>query len=331
VDRAYRLTCFYMETSKLVTSDLRVSMLPTTELANSRPMPTCRYEVLYGSLSGPQVRFAKVGDKVFHKWTCETGAHGMLVHSCVARDGAGAAYELVDQLGCAVDPIALGALTYAHPLSMAFTQVHVFKFADQMVVNFQCQITLCLVQDGGCDGLSPPRCPGVSAPHPQHPAPSYQDPTRPPGGAPRYPPLGPDYAAAGPRSQPRPSVYPPTVQAIGLDGRPLIPSPFEVEPPPLPNSRGPLPPPFPAPVFPELPRFPGRGPQRPGPLDFAPSHASGPVPREEMLYPPDDFSGPFPQPRPGPRSPQPSEQICWLLSFLPCLSQLTAGHSYLLA
>lgn len=61
----------------------------------------------------------------------------MLVHSCVARDGAGASYELVDRHGCAVDPIALGDLTYANDLTMAFAQTHVFKFADQMIVNFQ--------------------------------------------------------------------------------------------------------------------------------------------------------------------------------------------------
>ena len=55
--------------------------------------------MLYGSLTGAPVRFAKVGDKVFHKWSCESGAHGMLVHSCVARDGAGAAYELINSAG----------------------------------------------------------------------------------------------------------------------------------------------------------------------------------------------------------------------------------------
>ena len=56
--------------------------------------------------------------------------------------------------------MALGPLSYSPDLTMAYTEVHVFKFADQIDLTFQCQISLCLVHDGGCRSLTPPNCPG---------------------------------------------------------------------------------------------------------------------------------------------------------------------------
>ena len=50
-----------MESEKIVTAGIHVSMIPSTELADTRPMPSCRYEVLAGTLNGPLVRFAKAG------------------------------------------------------------------------------------------------------------------------------------------------------------------------------------------------------------------------------------------------------------------------------
>lgn len=45
-------------------------------------------------------------------------------------------------------------LTYAEDLSSAFTPVSAFKFADQMVVYFSCQITLCRREEQGCEGIT---------------------------------------------------------------------------------------------------------------------------------------------------------------------------------
>lgn len=49
------------------------SALSSTELYQTRPMPVCTYEVLRGSISGPPVRFAQVGEQVYHKWSCPGG------------------------------------------------------------------------------------------------------------------------------------------------------------------------------------------------------------------------------------------------------------------
>ncbi|PIO58307.1 hypothetical protein TELCIR_20261, partial [Teladorsagia circumcincta] len=72
VDRAYRCTCFYLESDKLVTSKFEVSMLPSTDLTDTVRMPLCTYTVRRESINGPVVQFAQVGDQVFHVWQCES-------------------------------------------------------------------------------------------------------------------------------------------------------------------------------------------------------------------------------------------------------------------
>ncbi|KAL3106120.1 hypothetical protein niasHT_027075 [Heterodera trifolii] len=41
---------------------------------------------------------------------------------------------------------------------LATKEYHVFKYADRPVLQFQCQITLCLKLDNGCAGITPPKC-----------------------------------------------------------------------------------------------------------------------------------------------------------------------------
>lgn len=64
VDRAYRCTCFYMEADKVVTSQFDVSMIPTTDLVDTARMPLCTYTVRRGSVNGPIVNYANVGEAV---------------------------------------------------------------------------------------------------------------------------------------------------------------------------------------------------------------------------------------------------------------------------
>jgi hypothetical protein len=52
------------------------------------PMPACRYDVLRGSETGDAVTFARVGDSVYHKWSCDYHMPGVCVctlnnyHTC---------------------------------------------------------------------------------------------------------------------------------------------------------------------------------------------------------------------------------------------------------
>lgn len=59
---------------------------------------------------------------------------------------------------CSIDPIAVGDLTYTPDGTMAYVEVHVFKFADRMQVSFQCQISLCLKLDDSCKGITVRKC-----------------------------------------------------------------------------------------------------------------------------------------------------------------------------
>jgi len=144
VDRAYRIQCFYMEADKTVSAELEVSMLTTGFQTQIVPMPVCRYEILDGGPDGAPIRYALIGQQVYHKWTCDTetvDTFCMRVHSCFVDDGAGDRVTLLDEAGCAQDRYLLRNLEYLTDL-MAGQEAHVFKYADRAQLFFQCQIAI---------------------------------------------------------------------------------------------------------------------------------------------------------------------------------------------
>ncbi|CAD5209890.1 unnamed protein product [Bursaphelenchus xylophilus] len=159
VDRAYRCTCFYMEADKVVTNRFDVSALPTTELVDTAKMPQCTYSVRRGSVNGPVVAYATIGEPVFHVWQCDSDTFSMLVHNCFVDDGAGRERKpILDENGCSIDPIIVSDLTYNNGANLAYSEVNVFKFADKVTTYFQCSITTCMISEGMCKGITPPRC-----------------------------------------------------------------------------------------------------------------------------------------------------------------------------
>ncbi|KAK0428641.1 hypothetical protein QR680_010924 [Steinernema hermaphroditum] len=162
VDRAYRTTCFYMEADRVVTNRFDVSMLPTTDLIDTARMPTCTYTVRKDSIDGAVVKYARIGEPVFHVWKCDSDMFGMLVHSCFVDDGNGEDRKsIIDENGCSIDDIIVPDLTYNHETNVAYSEVNVFKFADKVTTYFQCAISTCMLSEGMCAGKTPPRC-GVS-------------------------------------------------------------------------------------------------------------------------------------------------------------------------
>ncbi|GMR59644.1 hypothetical protein PMAYCL1PPCAC_29839, partial [Pristionchus mayeri] len=161
IDRSYHLECFYVQYDTEVSQSYDVSIVPSVDLKSSNvnedlhskgssPIPTCKYEVLHGGPSGSALKYAKIGDIVYHKWTCShsEGERGMCmtVHSCVVDDGRGRGQQLIDERGCTRDSFILDNLEYGSYLE-AGQSSNVFRFADRPTVFFSCQIRLERVED----------------------------------------------------------------------------------------------------------------------------------------------------------------------------------------
>ncbi|CAJ0578611.1 unnamed protein product, partial [Mesorhabditis spiculigera] len=168
VDQMVKIQCFYMESEKTVNVPLSVSMLTTQFREKVYQMPVCTYTLRKGAPDGPIVRYASLGDSVFHRWECleveEKDTFGMLVHSCYVDNGYGDKVDVLTENGCGLDAIILETPDYDSSLRLATRPYHVFKYADRPVLQFQCQITLCIKYGGGCDGVTPPvGCPNLTA------------------------------------------------------------------------------------------------------------------------------------------------------------------------
>ncbi|EPB75816.1 hypothetical protein ANCCEY_05110 [Ancylostoma ceylanicum] len=145
VDRAFRISCFYMEASKDVGSQIDVSEMTTASVTHMVQMPVCRYDILEGGPNGIPVEFGKIGQQVYHRWSCasETGMKTVL-DELVA---------ILDSDGCAMDRYLLNNLEYPEDL-LAGQEAHVYKYADRDSLYYQCQISIQVKENGvGSQGL----------------------------------------------------------------------------------------------------------------------------------------------------------------------------------
>ncbi|VDD87561.1 unnamed protein product [Enterobius vermicularis] len=77
-DRSYCAHCVYTESREelvdIYLQDLLVSKNPPFELApqfdESMTKPKCTYEIRRGSIDGPPIRYAMLGEVVYHRWEC---------------------------------------------------------------------------------------------------------------------------------------------------------------------------------------------------------------------------------------------------------------------
>lgn len=82
-------------------------MITTQTISEAVPMPTCHYHVLNEGPHGTPIRFAQIGQAVYHKWLCTSGDYRltndntfcMTVHTCTVDDGHGNSVLLLDDLG----------------------------------------------------------------------------------------------------------------------------------------------------------------------------------------------------------------------------------------
>uniref|UniRef100_A0A0K0EM05 ZP domain-containing protein n=1 Tax=Strongyloides stercoralis TaxID=6248 RepID=A0A0K0EM05_STRER len=163
IDRAFKVNCFYIEPIKRVAQKLNVSDVPIESLKINAPLPTCKYEILDGNNKDKPIRFVKIGDLVYHKWSCtfdeiinEPPRYCILVHSCLVNDGQGGDdITVIDKKGCEIDGYILKKINYINDMEAGQIS-NVFKFADKNSLVFNCQISL-TVRDkiNGCEGVKP--------------------------------------------------------------------------------------------------------------------------------------------------------------------------------
>ncbi|VDK76260.1 unnamed protein product, partial [Cylicostephanus goldi] len=87
--------------------------------------------ILEGGPNGRPVKYATIGQQVYHQWICESetiDTFCMLVHSCTVDDGKGdEVVPILDANGCALDRYVLNNIEY--PEDLAAGQVK--KAAEQ--------------------------------------------------------------------------------------------------------------------------------------------------------------------------------------------------------
>ncbi|VBB31506.1 unnamed protein product [Acanthocheilonema viteae] len=158
LDRAFHIRCMYREIVQAVSSGIEVSAIATQAVEYEYPFPNCIYTIRRDEIDGPILKYARVGEQIVHRWECLSDVYGLLVHNCYVEDGQGEKQIIIDENGCHTDRAVLGDPTYVESLNMAYRESLVFKFADRVIVRFQCQIRLCIKDAGGCIGITPPMC-----------------------------------------------------------------------------------------------------------------------------------------------------------------------------
>lgn len=163
-DVAYQIDCFYREENSKVETMLAVNAPQPRILSDQPKLPTCDYRVevtggkavaggvVTSSLSESS-QVANVGDSVIHIWTCSGDApsdvYCIQVYSCTAEDGGADNVQVVDENGCTTDGELLSPIKYKEGSMRAAASSHAFKFVDNHIVYFKCNIRITVKNPAG--------------------------------------------------------------------------------------------------------------------------------------------------------------------------------------
>uniref|UniRef100_A0A0K0E5B4 ZP domain-containing protein n=1 Tax=Strongyloides stercoralis TaxID=6248 RepID=A0A0K0E5B4_STRER len=167
-DKYYCAQCVYMESNVVnnLEQTLSVSDATPNELEpmfDDVSVPKCSYSIRRGSKDGPNIHYTTIGEVAYHVWTCNNENVGILVQNCHVEDFHGNKILIIDQNGCGVDQYVLPTPQYTSDLQTAYQKTHVFKFAENTLTKFTCQIRLCLKNNSNkCRSITPPSlCPTI--------------------------------------------------------------------------------------------------------------------------------------------------------------------------
>ncbi|KAG8228461.1 hypothetical protein J437_LFUL009112 [Ladona fulva] len=179
--RGYHIRCRYQTKDKTILSHFNVSMLGTTPIAATAPMPGCSMKIFAGEPNLKKVaENVRIGDplslvisiedeeeegaeKVKEDSEEDTDdislpAYGIWITECLVRDGLGwGEQNLIDSNGCPLDGEIMGQFEYNAAKTTAYVRFQAHKFPYTASVYYQCNVKLCIKAGGGCDNV-PPDC-----------------------------------------------------------------------------------------------------------------------------------------------------------------------------
>ncbi|EEC06231.1 cuticlin, putative, partial [Ixodes scapularis] len=138
------------------------SMIGTTPLVATAPMPGCSMKIFVGDSEEEVVaENVKIGDPLTLVIMIDNqDVYGMRVTNCLVRDGLNWGEQpLINNEGCPVDNEILGPFEYTLNKTRASVTFQAHKFPYTSSVYYQCNVKLCLKSSGGCD--DPPDCDDV--------------------------------------------------------------------------------------------------------------------------------------------------------------------------
>ncbi|KAK0408844.1 hypothetical protein QR680_004197 [Steinernema hermaphroditum] len=157
-DLVYNIKCNYPSPEMAVGTMYEASLFTKSSAVGEIASPTCNYSLHIGTLDGPTPSKALIGQKVFHKWQCNTSDFTMKVYRCYVHNGQQKKYLLVDDEGCSLDPAILPELIYDKDLNYVYATSSVFRFTDTSKVFFNCLLYMCPKGEPSCQRNIPPKC-----------------------------------------------------------------------------------------------------------------------------------------------------------------------------
>ncbi|KAG0426988.1 hypothetical protein HPB47_025932, partial [Ixodes persulcatus] len=161
--RGFHIRCRYQTKEKTITNFFNVSMIGTTPLVATAPMPGCSMKIFVGDSEEEVVaENVKIGDPLTLVIMIDNqDVYGMRVTNCLVRDGLNWGEQpLINNEGCPVDNEILGPFEYTLNKTRASVTFQAHKFPYTSSVYYQCNVKLCLKSSGGCDDV-PPDCDDV--------------------------------------------------------------------------------------------------------------------------------------------------------------------------
>ncbi|XP_055925868.1 cuticlin-1-like [Argiope bruennichi] len=160
--RGYHVRCRYQTKDQTITSNFNVSMIGTTPVTATAPLPSCTMKIFQGEPEdGIIAENVKIGDLLSLVISIDfQDAYGLKVTNCLVRDGLNWGEQpLINNEGCPVDEDIMGPFEYVHNKTQARVTFQAHKFPYTSSVYYQCNVKMCLKNSGGCDDV-PPICDG---------------------------------------------------------------------------------------------------------------------------------------------------------------------------